>query len=131
MRTKPTHADLSPEALRLVAERFRVLAEPQRLRILQILRNGEQNVTGLTSALATTQPNASKHLRLLQEAGFIGRKQAGTSVYYFVTDPSVFELCDVVCTSLYERMAAHARVLQQPAANASSRGRKRTVTGNK
>jgi ArsR family transcriptional regulator len=131
MRTKPAHPDLSPEALHLVAERFRVLAEPQRLRILQVLRNGEQNVTGLTTALATTQPNASKHLRLLQEAGFIGRKQAGTSVYYFVTDPSVFELCDVVCTSLYERMAAHARALQQPAANATSSGRKRTVTGNK
>jgi DNA-binding transcriptional ArsR family regulator len=131
MRTKPAHADLAPEALQLVAERFRVLAEPQRLRILQILRNGEQNVTELTTNLATTQPNASKHLRLLQEAGFIGRRQAGTSVYYFVTDPSVFELCDVVCTSLYERMAAHARVLQQPAANASSRGRKRAATGIK
>ena len=64
----------------------------------------------LTAQLATTQPNASKHLRLLQEAGFIGRRQAGTSVYYFVTDPSVFELCDVVCTALYSRMTAQARV---------------------
>jgi Predicted transcriptional regulators len=121
MRTKQQHADLSPEALQLVAERFRVLAEPQRLRILQILRSGEKNVTELTTQLATTQPNASKHLRLLQEAGFIGRKQTGTSVYYFVTDPSVFDLCDVVCTSLYARMSAQARLMQQPATDASSR----------
>src|ERR1019366_2519811 len=129
MRTKQPHQELSLEALQLVAERFRVLAEPLRLRILQLLRTGEKNVTELTTQLATTQPNASKHLRLLQEAGFIGRRQAGTSVYYSVIDPTVFELCDVVCTSLYERMAAHARVLQQPAANASSRGRKRAATG--
>jgi DNA-binding transcriptional ArsR family regulator len=123
MRTKQTHPELSPEALQLVAERFRVLAEPLRLRILQLLRIGEKNVTELTTALATTQPNASKHLRLLQEAGFIGRRQAGTSVYYFVTDPTVFELCDVVCTALYSRMSAQARVLEQPAVSLRSKGR--------
>ena len=124
MRRKTPHSELSTEALQLVAERFRVLAEPQRLRILQILRNGEKNVTELTAQLATTQPNASKHLRLLQEAGFIGRRQAGTSVYYFVTDPSVFELCDVVCSSLYARMSAQARVLEQASPGASLRSRR-------
>lgn len=118
--------ELTPAALLLVAERFRVLAEMQRLRILQILRNGERNVTELTAQLATTQPNASKHLRLLQAAGFIGRRQAGTSVYYFVTDPTVFKLCDVVCTSLYERMSSHARTLRKPAAAASMRNRRKT-----
>ncbi len=113
MRPKPPHPELSTEALQLVAERFRVLAEPSRLRILQLLRTGEKNVTELTIRLATTQPNASKHLRLLQEAGFIGRRQAGISVYYFVTDLSVLEVCDAVCTSLYTRMAAQARLLEQ------------------
>jgi len=60
---------------------------------------------------------------VLQQAGFIGRRQAGTSVYYFVTDPSVFELCDVVCTALYSRMTAQARVLEQPAAASRRKGR--------
>lgn len=101
-----------------------MLAEPLRLRILQLLRTGEKNVTELTTQLVTTQPNASKHLRLLQGAGFIGRRQAGTSVYYFVTDPSVFELCDVVCTSLYARMSAQARLLEQSSPGASSRSRR-------
>ena len=125
MRTKPLHTELSPEALQLVAERFRVLAEPLRLRILQLLRSGEKNVTELTIQLATTQPNASKHLRLLQEAGFIGRRQAGTSVYYFVTDLSVLEVCDVVCGSLYTRMSAQARLLEQSSPAPSSRGRRK------
>ena len=114
MRSKKPHPELSPEALQLVAERFRVMAEPLRLRILQLLRNGEKNVTELTNALETTQPNVSKHLRILQEAGLIGRRQVGTTVYCFVADASVFDLCDVVCTSIYERMAAQARLMERP-----------------
>lgn len=114
MPAKRTHADLPPEALKLVAERFRVLAEPLRLQILQLLRNGEKNISELTVLLGTTQPNVSKHVRILQEAGLIGRRQAGTAVYCFVSDESVFALCDVVCTSLYERVSTQARLLEQP-----------------
>lgn len=114
MRAK--HAELSPEALQLVADRFRVLAEPLRLRILQLLRNGEKNVTELTALLGTTQPNVSKHLRVLQEAGLIGRRQSGTTVYCFVADATVFDLCDVVCTALHTRIAAQARIFEPPAA---------------
>jgi DNA-binding transcriptional ArsR family regulator len=121
MPARKPHSALSPEALQLVAERFRVLAEPLRLRILQLLRDGEMNVSELTAALATTQPNASKHLRMLQETGFIARRQAGTSVYYAVADESVFELCDVVCTSLYERMSAQARVFEPSPRNRKGR----------
>ena len=107
--------ELSPEALELVADRFRVLAEPLRLRLLQLLRDGEKNVTELTALLGTTQPNVSKHVRILQEAGLIGRRQVGNTIYCFVADESVFELCDVVCTSLYARMSSQARLLEQPA----------------
>ena len=114
MTNRRSHADLSDEALALVAERFRVLAEPLRLRILQLLRRGEMNVSELTAALETTQPNVSKHLRLLQESGFIGRRQAGNNVYAYITDDSVFALCDLVCNALYQRMAAQAKLLKGP-----------------
>lgn len=112
MRGKRFHSDLTPEAIALVAGRFRVLAEPLRLRILQILRNGEKNVTELTAALETTQPNVSKHLRVLQEAGFIGRRQSGNNAYCYIADESVFELCDLVCTALQARLSEHARLLR-------------------
>jgi DNA-binding transcriptional ArsR family regulator len=113
MRQK--HTELSQEALQLVADRFRVLAEPLRLRMLQSLRNGEKNVSELTALLGTTQPNVSKHLRVLQEAGLIGRRQSGTTVYCFVADPTVFDLCDVVCSALHTRMSAQARIFESPA----------------
>jgi DNA-binding transcriptional ArsR family regulator len=114
MSTRSRVVSLSPDALELVAERFRVLAEPQRLRILQLLHEGEKNVTELTEALKTTQPNVSKHLRLLQEAGLVGRRQTGNTVWCFIADPSVFDLCDLVCTSIYQRVSAHAQLLAGP-----------------
>ena len=111
---------LSPGALELVAERFRTLADPLRLRILQALRDGERNVGELTALLGATQPNVSKQLKALREGGFVGRRAEGTSAYWFVADSSVFALCDVVCRGLQARITSHAR-LMAPAAGASRR----------
>lgn len=92
-------APLSAHALDLVAARFRMLGEPLRVRLIQALRDGERSVSDLVEALEATQPNVSKHLRLLQQAGIVGRRHQGNLVFYFVDDPSVFELCDAVCAA--------------------------------
>lgn len=94
----------------MVAARFKVLSDPMRLRILQTLEPGEQSVTAITEAVASTQPNVSKHLRTLQDAGLLARRQEGNTVFYSIADPSVFELCEVVCGSLQERFKARASV---------------------
>jgi ArsR family transcriptional regulator len=107
---KKAHPRLSAEAVDRVAARFRVLGEPVRVRILEELRDGEKNVSELVAATGSTQPNVSKHLRTLQEAGLIGRRQSGNQVYCFIDDPTVFDLCDVVCTSLSERLVRDARL---------------------
>jgi DNA-binding transcriptional ArsR family regulator len=99
---------LSTEALQLVAARFKVLSDPMRLRILQALEAGETSVSALTEAVESTQPNVSKHLKLMQDAGLLARRQEGNTVYYSIADPTVFDLCEVVCSSLQERFAAHA-----------------------
>lgn len=97
--------EMSPEALILVAERFKVLAEPLRLSILQALETGERSVTDITNAVASTQPNVSKHLKMLQDAGLLGRRQEGNTVYYSIADEGVFALCDAVCASVGKRLA--------------------------
>lgn len=104
------HAPLSGEAIDLIADRFRVLGEPIRIRILQELQSGDKNVTQLVEAVGSTQPNISKHIRILQEAGLIGRRQAGTAVYCYIADPSVFDLCDAVCASIQMRLSNSARL---------------------
>jgi DNA-binding transcriptional ArsR family regulator len=90
---------MSDKMLDLVARRFRTLGEPYRLRILQELEAGEKSVGELVAALDGNQPNISKHLQILFDAGLIGRRREGTSVLYEISDPMVLKLCALVCSS--------------------------------
>jgi DNA-binding transcriptional ArsR family regulator len=106
--TKP---NISPEALELVAERFKALSEPIRLRILHQLHDGEMSVTEITQVIESSQPNISKHLKLLQDAGLVARRQEGNTVYYSISDKVVFDICEIVCNSLREKFSAKADAL--------------------
>lgn len=99
---------LPPEALELVAARFRVLGEPNRLRLISALEQGEKNVSELVAATELTQANVSRHLQTLTEAGLLGRRKEGLNVYYFIADKSLFALCDLVCSRLQKELAAKA-----------------------
>lgn len=90
---------LSDRMIEVVARRFRVLGEPQRLRILQMLERGEHTVSEVVAALQGNQPNISKHLQALYEAGLVGRRREGTRILYSIADPVVFRLCELVCRS--------------------------------
>jgi len=83
-----------------IAQRFRVMGEPMRIRLLDRLRDDEASVQELTDALGTTQQNVSKHLGVLHAAGLVSRRRDGTRVLYAVADDSVFELCETVCGGL-------------------------------
>lgn len=90
---------MGDKMLALVARRFRTLGEPLRLRILQLLQRGELTVGELVDSLDGNQPNVSKHLAILHDAGLVSRRRDGTSVLYAISDPMVFRLCDLVCRS--------------------------------
>jgi DNA-binding transcriptional ArsR family regulator len=96
-------------ALELIAARFRMLAEPMRLRLLNELREGEKTVTALVEATGAGQANVSKHLSLLTDASMVGRRKEGLNVYYFIADQSLFELCDLVCGRLQKELEEKAR----------------------
>lgn len=116
---------MSTEALQLVAARFKVLSDPMRLRILQVLETGESSVSALTEAVESTQPNVSKHLKTMQDAGLLARRQEGNTVFYSIADPTVFDLCEVVCSSLAERFTAHASVFSGGAAQAAIKSKRK------
>ena len=105
---------LSPQALDLVAARFRVLGEPMRLRLLMALEAGERNVSELVDATGATQANVSRHLQTLTEAGILGRRKDGLNVYYRIVDPGIFDLCEGVCGSLRKRLDSQARAFGVP-----------------
>jgi ArsR family transcriptional regulator len=95
-------------ALELVARRFAVLAEPMRLRLLQALFDGEKNVTMLVGLTGGTQANISRHLQTLAEAHLLKRRKEGLQVFYAIADPSIFQLCELVCGSLEKRLTEQA-----------------------
>jgi ArsR family transcriptional regulator len=110
--SRPPAVELPLAALELVAARFRALGEPLRLRILQVLAQGESGVSALVRVVGSTQPNVSKHLRILQEVGLVDRRPQGSVVNYSIADASVLELCDIVCAGVRERLAAQVGAMQ-------------------
>jgi ArsR family transcriptional regulator len=96
---------LQPELVELIARRFRALAEPMRIRLVDELRSGEATVGELAEALGASQQNVSRHLAVLADAGILGRRKAGNHVHYRIADEAVLTLCEDVCGSLRQRFA--------------------------
>ena len=96
--------NLPPEALLEVAAYFQALSEPTRLKILNLLRQGERNVGELAQLCGFTAANISRHLALLTKHGLVARESRGTSVYYRIADESIYALCDLVCGNISRQM---------------------------
>jgi DNA-binding transcriptional ArsR family regulator len=107
-----------------VARRFRALGEPQRLRILQALEDGPRTVGDLVAELNGNQPNISRHLQELHDAGLLRRRRDRTSVYYSIADPVVHRLCALVCGSAEREAEAELAALR-------GNGRAKTATSVK
>lgn len=88
----------------LIARRFRLLAEPTRIKLLDRLRDGEASVNELSEVLGASQQNVSKHLAMLAEAGILARRKEANFVYYRIADEGVFALCDQICGSVQEQL---------------------------
>jgi DNA-binding transcriptional ArsR family regulator len=97
---RATAHPLPDDLVELIADRFRVLAEPTRIKLLDWLRAGEMTVLELTTVVGTTQQNVSKHLNLLQHAGIVARRKERNFSYYRISDRTVYALCEAVCGSL-------------------------------
>lgn len=103
--------NLSNTVLEMVAQRFKVLSDPVRLQILQCVGDEEMTVGEIAARVKASQPNVSKHLKVMQDAGILVRRQEKNNAFYRITDPNIFEMCDMVCGSLKERMENQARIL--------------------
>ena len=102
---------LPPATVDMIAARFRAMGEPMRLRLLMALQAGERNVTDLVKELSTSQANISKHLGVLASVGLLSRRKQGLNVYYAIADPSIFNMCEMVCGSLKKHLDAQSRML--------------------
>jgi DNA-binding transcriptional ArsR family regulator len=82
--------------LEWIADRFKLLGEPMRLRILQAVCRQPRRVNDIVVATGSTQANVSKHLALLAAAGILQRRKAGQCVYYGMKDQLAVKLCELI-----------------------------------
>ena len=98
----------------LIAQRFRVLGEPMRIKLLDHLREGDATVSELQQALGASQQNVSKHLGILHNAGMVTRTKDGNHTRYSIADEGVFELCEQVCGGVRRQLDELDALLQLP-----------------
>lgn len=92
------------------AERFRLLSDPTRLRLLNELDDSDELAVGeLAERAGVGLSNTSKHLHQLERQGIVAKRRSGTTILYRIADPTLAELCDLVCSGLRRRFAALAQ----------------------
>ena len=97
----------------MIAARLRVIGDANRIRLLDLLRDGELSVSQLTDRLGSSQQNVSKHLGILHGAGIVARRKEGTAVLYSVADEGVYELCEQVCGGLRNQLDELSALIEQ------------------
>ena len=88
--------------LEFKANIFKVLGDPNRLKIIEILREGENCQCEIIPLIEQSQPTVSRHLKLLEDAGLIRSSKDGTRVYYTVVDPRVLNIMDSIDEELID-----------------------------
>jgi DNA-binding transcriptional ArsR family regulator len=95
---------LPDEAVELIAAELKVMAEPNRIRLLELLNEGEASVQELTDRLATTHANVSRHLAVLHRAGMVSRRREGNSVRYALIEWSGWWVVEQVGRAVAARL---------------------------
>jgi ArsR family transcriptional regulator len=107
------------------AQLFRVLGHPLRIRILELLRDGERTVGDLQAELELDSSGTSQHLAALRQQGVLDSRRAGTSVYYRIRDPRISELLAIAKAILTSALADAHALLSDLADDAPPRSRRR------
>ncbi len=98
---------------RFKAEFFRALGHPARLVILEQLRTGEKSVNELQAVLGLDQSSVSQQLAVLRNKNIVESRKEGTTVYYQVRDPMIFELLDIARAIFNNHLIDTQAMLQQ------------------
>ena len=95
------------------AELFRALANPVRIRILEVLReSGSLTVGEIQQRVGIESSNVSQHLSILRSHGLVITRREGTSIWYSVAAPDLYKLLDVARAIFEKRLTAQSRVLK-------------------
>lgn len=100
----------NPIIFELQAKLCQTLAQPVRLRIINLLKDGPQCVTSIAEFLKIPQPTISRHLTVLRSTGMVTRERRGQEVFYAITSPKIVEVCEMMRAILMEQESHHLEI---------------------
>ena len=92
---------------------MKALSDPNRVKMVKLLQRRVMCVCEIQETLGLAQSTASKHLKMMYEAGMLSRRREGNSILYSVTDPVVWRICETVCTGIEQQQKDRADVLRR------------------
>ena len=100
--------EINDELYERIANQFKAMGNPTRLKILACLQAGERSATEILERVGGSQANLSKHFNVLKAADLVASRREGVSVYYRICDPGIYDLCHIVCDSIADRAQTDA-----------------------
>jgi DNA-binding transcriptional ArsR family regulator len=104
---------MEERVLELKAEILKALAQPTRLKILELLRSGERCICEIVPAINGEQSNISRHISLMQKSNLVTTRKDGVKVMVKVSDPRVFEILDSIALLLKKQIIETGKLVQQ------------------
>jgi DNA-binding transcriptional ArsR family regulator len=117
---KKWHLNMPDEMLDAISNRFKLLSEPMRLKILRVLCEREHTVQEIVNEINASQANISKHLALMHESGVVSRRKEGLKCYYRIADESVIYACYLSSKSVVNNLQERLCWIQKVQSNLSS-----------
>jgi ArsR family transcriptional regulator len=103
---------MEEKAIQLKSEVLKALGQPTRLKILEMLRNGERCICEIVPAINGEQSNISRHISTMQKSHLITTRKDGVKVMVKVRDPRIFEILDKVGLFLKKQMQEQSRLMR-------------------
>ena len=86
------------------------LANPKRLQILSLLKDGEMSVAALTKEIGIHKANLSQHLAVLRQKNILETRREGTTIFYRISNPKIIEACAIMRGVLIEMLKDKAKL---------------------
>ena len=106
------HNDMEEKMYEMHAEVCKSMANPTRLKIMNILREGEKSVEELRKQLRLPKANLSQHLGILRQRRIVSTRRAGLNIYYKVANPKMIKACDILREVLLEQLQEGERLVR-------------------
>lgn len=105
--------NIEEKIFQMHAEVCKSLANPTRLKIMNLLREGEKPVEELKKRLGLPKANLSQHLSILRQRRIVSTRRAGLNIYYKIAHPKMIKACDILREVLFEQLAENEKLAKK------------------